>query len=61
MPIRFRSRNRNRSFVEELAEKSRIIEKENVGAIAGADGWLFLSATFAFSRWVDSGAPTRQR
>lgn len=35
-------------FCNELAEKSRIIEKENVGAIAGVDGWLFLSADVRF-------------
>ena len=35
-------------FRNELAEKSRVIEKENVGAVAGADGWLFLSADIRF-------------
>ena len=35
-------------FRNELAEKSRVIEKENVGALAGVDGWLFLSADIRF-------------
>jgi hypothetical protein len=35
-------------FCNELAEKSRVIEKENVGALAGVDGWLFLSADIRF-------------
>ncbi|MEP7014062.1 MAG: hypothetical protein ABI925_01345 [Verrucomicrobiota bacterium] len=35
-------------FRAELAAKSLAAEKENAGAIAGADGWLFLSSDIRF-------------
>ena len=47
-------------FLNELAAKSRAVEKENAGAIAGVDGWLFLSSEIRFLSvgqfWGDEAA-----
>ena len=35
-------------FLNELGAKSRVLERENVGAIMGVDNWLFLSSDIHF-------------
>ncbi len=47
-------------FRDELATKSRTVEKENAGAIAGIDNWLFLAGDLRFLSmgqfWGDEAA-----
>jgi hypothetical protein len=47
-------------FLSELGAKSRVLERENVGATAGVDNWLFLSSDIRFLSagqfWGDEAA-----
>jgi len=47
-------------FVAALAAKVKLLEKENAAAVAGVDGWLFLTADLRFLSagrfWGDSAA-----
>jgi SGNH hydrolase-like domain, acetyltransferase AlgX len=54
------AQDRPNQFVAALAAKVQLLEKENAAAVAGVDGWLFLTADLRFLSvgrfWGDSAA-----